>query len=296
MKKRKQWILLFCIALTVCLASGAMLYVRQKNNNKKWSLIYIPKTEDGTNDFWTSLISGTRMAAQECGASLTILAPEREQDVERQNEFLAEAIEENPDAILFSPSSFDASDELLQEAKEKGIKITFIDSYTENNVQDMTVATNNLEAGKILGEYARTFLNEDSQIAIVSHVKGVSTAIEREQGFREGLGDYNKNVVEVVYCNSQFDKASQLTEELMEKYPDLEMIAGMNEYSAVGAARAVQKHDTEGKDSGSGGRQLPGGRPAYGKRSFQRNRCPEGLQDGLLRRDGDCAHAQRQAL
>lgn len=247
MKKRKQWILLFCIALAVCLASGAMLYIRQKNYSRKWSLIYIPKTEDGTNDFWTSLISGTRMAAQECGASLTVLAPEREQDVDRQNEFLAEAIEENPDAILFSPSSFDASDELLQEAKEKGIKITFIDSYTENNVQDMTVATNNLEAGKILGEYARTLLNEDSKIAIVSHVKGVSTAIEREQGFREGLGDYNKNVVEVVYCNSQFDKASQLTEELMEKYPDLEMIAGMNEYSAVGAARAVQKHDTEGK-------------------------------------------------
>ena len=54
MKKRKQWILLFCIALTVCLASGAMLYVRQKNNNKKWSLIYIPKTEDGTNDFWAA--------------------------------------------------------------------------------------------------------------------------------------------------------------------------------------------------------------------------------------------------
>ncbi|MBC5649809.1 substrate-binding domain-containing protein [Blautia segnis] len=246
MKKRKQWILLFCIALTVCLASGAMLYVRQKNNNKKWSLIYIPKTEDGTNDFWTSLISGTRMAAQECGASLTILAPEREQDVERQNEFLAEAIEENPDAILFSPSSFDASDELLQEAKEKGIKITFIDSYTESNIQDMTVATDNLEAGKLLGEYARTLLNENSRIAIVSHVKGVSTAVEREQGFREGLGDYNKNVVEVVYCNSLFDKASQLTEALIEKYPDLEMVAGMNEYSAVGAARAVQKCGKEG--------------------------------------------------
>ncbi len=31
----------------------------------------------------------------------------------------------------------------------------------------------------------------------------------------------------------------------MEKYPNLEMIAGMNEYSSVGAARAVQKHDME---------------------------------------------------
>ena len=181
MKKRKQWIMLFCAALTVCVVSGAILHIRQKNNNKKWSLIYIPKTEDGTNDFWTSLISGTRMAAQECGANLEILAPEREQDVEIQNKLLEEAIEKDPDAILFSPSSFDASDELLQQAKEKGIKITFIDSYTENNIQDMTVATNNLEAGRMLGEYAKTLLNENSKIAIVSHVKGVSTAIEREQ-------------------------------------------------------------------------------------------------------------------
>ena len=93
MKKRKQWLMLVGIALAVCLVSGGMLYIRQKNYSKKWSLIYIPKTEDGTNDFWTSLISGTRMAAQECGASLEILAPEREQDVEVQNRLLKEAIE-----------------------------------------------------------------------------------------------------------------------------------------------------------------------------------------------------------
>ena len=38
MKKRKQWLMLVCIALAVCLVSGGMLYIRQKNNNKKWSL------------------------------------------------------------------------------------------------------------------------------------------------------------------------------------------------------------------------------------------------------------------
>ena len=35
MKKRKQWLMLVCIALAVCLVSGGMLYIRQKNNNKK---------------------------------------------------------------------------------------------------------------------------------------------------------------------------------------------------------------------------------------------------------------------
>ena len=247
MKKRKQWIILGGVLAAVALIIGTSWYAYKKNSNKKWSMIYIPKTEDGTNDFWTSLISGARMAAQECNVSLEILAPEREQDVERQRELLEEAIEKNPDAILISPSSFDALDELLEKTKKNKISITFIDSYTENNIQDLTVATDNLEAGKILGEYARTLVNENSKIAIVSHVKGVSTAVEREEGFMEGLGDYSKNVVEVVYCDSLFDKATELTAELMEKYPDLEMIAGMNEYSSVGAARAVQKYDMENK-------------------------------------------------
>lgn len=247
MKKRKQWVILGGVLAAVALIIGTSWYTYKKNNDKKWSMIYIPKTEDGTNDFWTSLISGTRMAAQECNVSLEILAPEREQDVERQRELLEKAIEKNPDAILISPSSFDALDGLLEKAKKNKISITFIDSYTENNIQDLTVATDNLEAGKILGEYARNLVNEDSKIAIVSHVKGVSTAVEREEGFMEGLGDYSKNVVEVVYCDSLFDKATELTTELMEKYPDLEMIAGMNEYSSVGAARAVQKYDMENK-------------------------------------------------
>ena len=109
----------------------------------------------------------------------------------------------------------------------------------KEDLQDLTVATDNVNAGRMMGEYARTLLDKDSKIAIVSHVKGVSTAVEREQGFREGLGDYAENIVETVYCNSLYEKSYELAQKLMEKYPDLEMIAGMNEYSAVGVGRAV---------------------------------------------------------
>ena len=167
------------------------------------------------------------------------MAPDKEENIEEQNQLLEKAIEQKPDAILFSPSSMDASDDLLKKAKEQGIRIIYIDSYTDEELQDLTVATDNVEVGRMLGEYARTLINKDSKIAIVSHVKGVSTAVEREQGFREGLGDYANNIVEVVYCNSLFEKSYELTQELMEKYPDLKMIAGMNEYSAVGVGRAV---------------------------------------------------------
>lgn len=65
----------------------------------------------------------------------------------------------------------DSSDELLKEAKEKGIRITYIDSYTKEKLQDLTVATDNVNAGRMLGEYARKLIDKDSKIAIVSHVK-----------------------------------------------------------------------------------------------------------------------------
>ena len=240
MIKKKKWL---SICLVICLIGGiggAAWYRQKKIEERRMSLVYIPKVEDSTNDFWKALILGTKMAAKEYNADIEIKAPTEENDIERQNELLKEAISEEPDAILFSPSSFTESNDLLKEAKEKGIRISFIDSYTEEKVQDLTVATDNLEAGEKLGKFAATLLDPDDQIAIVAHVKGVSTAVEREEGFRKGLGDLAKNIVEVVYCDSQYEKSRKLTLELMEKYPNLKMVAGMNEYSSVGAARAVK--------------------------------------------------------
>ena len=210
-------------------------------------MIYIPKVVDGTNDFWTSLIQGAEMAAKEYNADIRVWAPEEENDVDGQNKLIERAIEEKPDAILISPSSFTESDQLLKKAKEQGIHISFIDSYTQEEVQDLTVATDNLEAGRSFGRFAKDLVGADDQIAIVSHVKGVSTAVEREKGFRTGLGSRKDNIVDVVYCDSQYDKSYELTKELMKKYPDLKMIAGMNEYSSVGAARAVKAAKAENR-------------------------------------------------
>ena len=239
MKGHKKVFIMAVILIAASVVIFIGLLKPEATQTRKCSLIYIPKIRDDTNDFWTSVISGCRMAAEEYESELEIMAPDKEENVEEQNRLLRAAIEKKPDAILFSPSSMNASDELLKEAKDKGIRITYIDSYTKEDLQDLTVATDNVNAGRMMGEYARTLLDKDSKIAIVSHVKGVSTAVEREQGFREGLGDYAENIVETVYCTSLYEKSYELAQKLMEKYPDLEMIAGMNEYSAVGVGRAV---------------------------------------------------------
>ena len=66
------------------------------------------------------------------------------------------------------------------------------------------------------------------------------SATEREAGLREGLGILEKNIAEVVFCDSDYHKAYEVTKELLNKFPQITVIAGLNEYSSVGAAKAVQ--------------------------------------------------------
>lgn len=245
MKKYKRWIAVALIFGIAVLSAGIIYYRNVTGGERRLSMIYIPKVVDGTNDFWSSLILGVRMAAEEYNVDIEVMAPEEENDVKGQNRIIRQAVKQHPDAILISPSSFTESNTLLQNAKDQGIKITFIDSYTEENIQDITVATDNVEAGEQLGKFAASLLQQGDQIAIVAHVRGVSTAVEREQGFRTGLGKMAENIVDVVYCDSRYDKSYELTMDLLEKYPDLKMVAGMNEYSSVGAARAVKAAGVE---------------------------------------------------
>ena len=51
------------------------------------------------------------------------------------------------------------------------------------------VATDNFIAGVRMGELAKEKMTADTQIAIVSHIKNSTTAMERMEGIRYALGD-----------------------------------------------------------------------------------------------------------
>jgi ribose transport system substrate-binding protein len=84
-------------------------------------------------------------------------------------------------------------------------------------------------------------MTKDSKIAIVTFVKESSTAIDREKGFREGLGLYESQIVDVVYSNSEYSTGYEVTKKMLQQRSDIDYLACLNEYSAVGAARAVKE-------------------------------------------------------
>ncbi len=238
MKKYKLFIVWIIIGAAIAIAG--ILYLQSNKENKQYNIIFIPKIIDENNHFWTQLIEGVEMAAWEKKADVSIVAPDAEHDIARQNVLIDWAIEQKPDAILLSPSSYTETTEYARKVKEAGIPLVLIDSEIDEDIADAVVATDNVKLGEVEGSFMKTFVTEDSKIAIMGHVKNSSTAIEREAGVRKGLGEDEERIVDVVFCNSEYDKAYNLMIELMEQYPDISIVAGLNEYSAVGAVRAIQ--------------------------------------------------------
>lgn len=234
-----KWQSIIVVIISVLLIiTGLHGYI--KIEEKKIEVIYIPKIIDGTNEFWTALIAGAQMAAQEEQIHLQIVAPDSEENYEQQNELIYWAIEQEPDAILISPCDYQKNLEACKKVRESGTKLIFVDSHVEGMKEDCVIETDNFIAGKKIGQFAKEYITQDTQIAIVSHVKNSSTAIERISGFEYELGDMKEQIVTVAYCDSNYDKAYTLTEQIMREYPKVELIIGTNEYSAVGAANAIK--------------------------------------------------------
>lgn len=237
-KKTEIRILAAALLALAAMAAGLVFWQRQTAYSGQTEIVLIQKALDDT-DFWTSITQGGEMAAVEYDAALTVTGPAREQDIALQNEMILEAISQQPDAIVLAPGSSGDTLPFARKIEEAGIALILLDSTMEEEAGTAVVATDNFQLGYKMGNYMKQFVEEDTVIGIVGHVEGSSTALGREAGFRAGLGEAESQVAEVVFCDSVTEKASELTRELLEKYPDMNMIVGLNEYSAVGAARAV---------------------------------------------------------
>lgn len=247
MKRYKKQLFFWTAGVLFLLLTGFFLIQYSRTGNKNYKIIYIPKVIDENNDFWSQLIEGVEMAAEEYHVEVTVAAPESEEDIDRQNELIEWAVEQKPDAVLISPASYTETTAYAQKVVEAGIPLILIDSAMNEEIGEAIIATNNVTMGKVQGRYLKQFVTDDSQIAIVGHVKNSSTAMEREEGVRSGLGEDADRIVDVVFCDSDYDKAYRLMEELIEQYPGIDLVAGLNEYSAVGAARAIKDMNLKDK-------------------------------------------------
>lgn len=247
MKKKNNIILAAVLVISLSFLFNSMYkyFVKQKKQEK---IICIIKNQDYKNGFWFSVKEGAELAAKEYNIDFTLLGAKSEANYKEQNQIILDAIKQKPDAIILAASDYEKTCQAAKKIKENNIELVLIDSILKEDIASSIVGTNNFEAGIKMGAVINNLLKKDNwKLGIVSHVKGSSTAIERENGIRTALGDKKNQIIDTVYCDSDYEKAEEITKQLLEEHKDIKVLAGLNQYSSIGVAKAVVEMGLEKK-------------------------------------------------
>jgi fructose transport system substrate-binding protein len=224
-----------------------------------------------TNPYFVSMKNDAQKAADQAGVKLTVAAGKQDGDTQTQIAAIDNAISRGDKGILITTNG-DAVNNELKKAKQAGLYLIALDTVpTPASTVDITYATDNEQAGKLIGQYAATKLaGQKATIAMLDLFNNqvVSVDIQRDHGFLEGMGidpgSKTQNGQEAktghytagkggdyqVVCHQPTQGAipggKTAMENCLSSNPDINVVYTINEPAADGAHQAL---DAAGKNN-----------------------------------------------
>ncbi|MCU6793591.1 substrate-binding domain-containing protein [Paenibacillus sp. WQ 127069] len=237
-----RWLPLLLAGIVICTVLVLIKVNMARPGGNQPHILVMMKAIDPKIEFWNTVGAGIEAARKEFDVQVEVQGPDNEFDVEGQIYKLKEALKSKPDAVVLVASDYEALVPWAEKIRKQGIPLIMMDSGINSTAANSFIATDNIAAGRKMGEVLSKLVDPSKQIAIVSHVQGTSTAIQREQGARSGLSEaLQKSVVGTYFSNGSEDRAYEITKELLIARDDIGGIAGLNEITTVGAARAIKE-------------------------------------------------------
>lgn len=220
-----------------------------KEAESSGTITVIVKSQDAPQ-YWDVVNNGAKEAGEELGYTIDLQAPPTEADIDVQIDLVNQAVANNSKAIVIAPMNLDDINPAIQSAQEAGVKVITIDA--KSSLTDLTyIGTDNTAAGAVAGREAKTLLTDSKKVAVIALAPDSDTSMQRANGFVEALcpgGETSDvTIVETLYCNSDLATAKAQALQLIEKYPDLEMIYGVNQVAATGICDAIVELGIPGK-------------------------------------------------
>jgi fructose transport system substrate-binding protein len=218
-------------------------------------------TKDSTNPFFVAMQEGAKEAAETEGVDLEIGAGKADGDEDTQIQLIENAIAAGQDGILITPNG-PGVNPAIENARAEGLFVIALDTPPNPpDIVDITFATDNREAGRLIGEWTKAQLKgEKATIALLDlfNDQVVSVDYNRDQGFLEGMGidvadpqvngdeaptgQYDGGEYEIV-CNEPTQGAEDggrtAMENCLSQNPDINVVYTINEPSAYGADAAL---------------------------------------------------------
>lgn len=237
--KRRKLIAGLC-AMSLLLVGCGSQALQNSRNKDEVDIAVITKAT--SSNFWKAVERGVSTASSEYNLNVTFDGPENEEDFEKQNEMIQEAIDNGVKAIVVSIIDTNESVDVIQSAKKKGIPVVIIDSGINMNDIDAEISTNNYEAGTKVAEAMIAGNSGEIKVGIVNFDVNTTNGQQRESGFRERiLQEKNAEIVETINVESNTESAKEGCIQLLKEHPEINAIATFNEWTTLGVGYAIEE-------------------------------------------------------
>ncbi len=213
-------------------------------------------TKTDTNPFFVKMREGAEAKAAELGINLQSYAGQVDGDHDSQVAAIESCMAAGAKGILIAASDTKAIVDPLARAREAGILVIALDTPLDPaDAADATFATDNLEAGRLIGAWAAATLGEEAanaRIAFLNLTPSEPTVdVLRNQGFMMGFGidvgdpndigdETDPRIVGHDVTNGNEEGGRTAMENLLQRDPTINVVHTINEPAAVGAYQALQ--------------------------------------------------------
>jgi signal transduction histidine kinase/AraC-like DNA-binding protein/ABC-type xylose transport system substrate-binding protein/CheY-like chemotaxis protein len=108
----------------------------------------------------------------------------------KQVEQVKQMLNKGIDLLIISPNEAQPLTDIVEQTYDKGIPVIVIDRKTSSTLYTAYVGADNYQIGKMAGEYLGNLLKGKGNVLEVMGLPGSSPAIERENGFNDGIKKY----------------------------------------------------------------------------------------------------------
>ncbi len=243
----------------LCLAAGGLAVIGGMVSpafaqDDKVLVGLVTKTE--SNPFFVKMREGANEKAEELGVELRSYAGKFDGDNDGQVAAIENLISAGAKGILITPNDTVGIVPTIQKARDAGILVIALDTPLDPaSAADATFATDNFEAGRLIGAWAKAKLGDEAENAKVAFLDALEAQptvdVLRDQGFMEGFGidigdpkryldEDDERIVGHYWAGGAEDGGRTGMETLLQKDPGTNVVYTINEPTAAGAYEALK--------------------------------------------------------
>jgi ABC-type sugar transport system substrate-binding protein len=212
------------------------------------------------NPYWGAMEQGIRAGARAGNVNLILQSVASESDVEPQLNACLNLLQRNPQAILVAAINSVNLLPCLRQANQRNVPVIDLDGNLDPEVLRreniriaFSISSDNRRAGASAADYiiGKLGQNFSGKVLVIEGLAGNVTGAARRDGFIERLRQIAPNAQVVATLPGDWDrlKAANITNDILQRHPDLAAIYCANDTMALGAVEALFA-------SGRGGRVL----------------------------------------